>query len=666
MKTINKLGLLLFSAVSLVACDDDNYKAGAWDAADGYQNVSFVRASQVDELDPTDPTSTTVTMKRKVTKGALDVTADVTKNDGDVFTVSDFHFADGDSVGTAVITFPRAEVGKTYSLQLTVTDKNLVSSYSDNVLFNYQVTRVKWISLGQGTYIDNTLPEFYGTISNLQGNPEFFIRDDDHMKFRVKNPLAVCTFTIENETGLPFVGEFISADDAKNMSEWLTFEVLPKGSSYAGIEDIQKDDLVAFDRYFTAVVPNEAYGELSYCHPSIFSSLQTEDDWADSKVASWQDAPKDIDGFKEKEQIPAEVDLGPMLYAQARGGYDYRTFPLVLYFPGYKPAHEADLTEDFEWEEVFTGEYISGQLGVKNSATLYKGICVNTTDSCDKTFEAQYGTAYTIAAPYAEDYNLVFTVKDGNILLPEDYDFQPTGLQAMNQDVYAKINIGKSTFTEKLITLNITFTNADGSKEFGTANEQLSNITYSTVGTADWTYSVLYKDENGNPFVDAGLELQQRDDDDTQFQILHALGDVTIQFSIDEDNIVRIPQQLTGEDYSAGVPFYVGDAPSVLGEGVRVNYPSVYDPATKTISSYLFYNIGGGKEFTPAVETIKLNFGVTPASAKKKATKKHQPSVQVLRAVSKKFRVASPWSHYTTRAPQRVTKNSAPTVFLDK
>lgn len=665
MKTINKLGLLLFSAVSLVACDDDNYKAGAWDAADGYQNVSFVKASQVDELDPTDPTSATVTMKRKNIQGALDVKADVTKNDGDVFTVSDFHFADGDSIGTALISFPRAEVGKSYSLQLTVTDKNLVSSYSDKVLFNYSVTRVKWVSLGKGTYIDKTLPAFGYDVTDLQGNPEFFVRDDDHSKFRVQNPLGVCTFSADGQTGLPFIGEFISSTSAENMSEWLTFEILPKGGSYASIKDIQSEDLVAFDRYFTAVVPNATYGELSYCHPSIFSSLQKEEDWADSKVVSWQDAPKDVEGFEDKEQIPAEIHLAPMLYAANKGGYDFRTNPLVLYFPGFKPAHVADLAEDFEWEEVFTGEYISEQLGTKGSATLYKGTCVNTADDCDKTFAAQYGTAYTIAAPYAEDYNLIFTVKDGEIMIPEDYEFQATGLQALNQDVYAKINMGKSTFTEKLITLNITFTNEDGSTVFGTADEQLSNITYSTVGTADWTYSILYQDENGNPVTDAGLALQQRDDDETQYQILHALGDVTIKFSIDEDNIVRIPQQLTGEDYSAGVPFYVGDVPSVLGESYREKFPSVYNPETKTISSYLFYNIGGGQGITPKVETIKLNFGATPASAKK-ATKKHQPSVQVLRGMSKKFRVSSPWSNYKKQAPQRVTRNSAPTVFLSK
>ncbi len=657
MKTINKLGLLFCSALTLAACDSDDYKAGAWDATDGYQNVSFVKASQTDELDPTEATTAIVTMKRKNTQGALDVTADVTRNDDNVFTVSDFHFADGDSLGTATIAFPNAEVGKTYSLQLTVTDKKLVSSYSDKVLYTYNVTRVKWISLGKGTYIDNVLPEFYGSITDLKGSPEFFIREDDHTQFRVQAPLKSCTFTYKDETGLPFVGEFIDQKDAANMSDWLTFRILKKGSSYGGVEDIQGEDLVGFDRFYTAVVPGESYGELSYCHPSMFASLAKESEWQGSKVVSWQKAPA---GSGITGDIPAEIDLAPMLYAAKKGGYDLRTSPIVLYFPGYTPAHVADLTEDFEWDEVFTGEYISEQLGTKGSATLYKGVCTNKTDDCDKTFEAEFGTAYTIAAPYAEDYNLLFTVKDGSIMIPEEYEYQATGMKALGQDVYAKINMGKSTFTDKLITLNITFTNEDGSKEYGTANEQLSNITYTTVGTADWTYSILLANEDGSPYLDAGLTLQQRDDDHSQYQILHALNDVTIQFSIDADGVVTIPQQLTGVDYEAGTPFYVADAYSLLGS--KYATPSKYDSSTGIISAILFYNIGEGRGLTPAVETIKLNFAETTVS--RKAGKKHMPRLQVMRNVIKRANIASPWSHYKPQAPKRVTKNSQPSFFL--
>ena len=342
------------------------------------------------------------------------------------------------------------------------------------------------------------------------------------------------------------MGEFLTPEEAEGLSDWFVFRILQKGEKYGLVEEIHSEDLVAFDEYFTGAVAGDD-GELSYLHPSAIKSLSVEAQWQDSKVISWQSAPTGVDTeFKAGEKIPAEINLGAVAYLAKGGGLDRRSNPLVFYFPGYKPAHKADLNEDFEWEEVYNGVFTSEQLGTESEKTLYKGICTNKTDACDSTFAAQYGTAYTIQSPYAEDYNLIFTVKDGNIMVPEGYELQEIGVKAMGQNVFAKINMGKSKYTKTVVTLNITFTDETGEKEFGTANEVLSNVHYSKVGTADWTYTLFFANKDGSPNVDAGLELQQRDDDPTQYCILHALKDVTIKFSIDADNIVRIPQQYTG------------------------------------------------------------------------------------------------------------------------
>lgn len=669
MKTIKKLGLVLCSALVFVACDtvSDDWKPGSWDAAEGFEDVSFVgKTSVTDELDPTDPTTATVTMKRKNTKGELVVTPEVTVNDDSVFTVTDFHFADGDSLATATISFPKAEIGTPYSLQLTVTDKKLVSSYSQAVLFNYSVTRVKWVSLGKGTYIDNVLPTVW-PITDIQSEPEFFIRDDDHTRFRVKSPLATATFKYQGAT-LPFVGEFLTPEEAEGLSDWFVFRILQKGEKYGLVEEIQSEDLVAFDEYFTGAVAGDD-GELSYLHPSAIKSLSVEAQWQDSKVISWQSAPTGVDTeFKAGEKIPAEINLGAVAYLAKGGGLDRRSNPLVFYFPGYKPAHKADLNEDFEWEEVYNGVFTSEQLGTESEKTLYKGTCTNKTDACDSTFAAQYGTAYTIQSPYAEDYNLIFTVKDGNIMVPEGYELQEIGVKAMGQNVFAKINMGKSKYTKTVVTLNITFTDETGEKEFGTADEVLSNVHYSKVGTADWTYTLFFANKDGSPNVDAGLELQQRDDDPTQYCILHALKDVTIKFSIDADNIVRIPQQYTGHSED-GLSLYVADVATLMGEQYRPSYPSVCDPETKTISASLFYNLGDGRGVNPGVETIKLNFDKT-ATVKKAAKKHHNTSI--LRCVKKRFNVAFPWTCYSVKSKAKashlkaVKKSAAPQFFLGK
>ena len=253
-------------------------------------------------------------------------------------------------------------------------------------------------------------------------------------------------------------------------------------------------------------------------------------------------------------------------------------------------------------------------------------------------------------------------------MVPEGYELQEIGVKAMGQNVFAKINMGKSKYTKTVITLNITFTDETGEKEFGTADEVLSNVHYSKVGTADWTYTLFFANQDGSPNVDAGLELQQRDDDPTQYCILHALKDVTIKFSIDADNIVRIPQQYTGHSED-GLSLYVADVATLMGEQYRPSYPSVYDPETKTISASLFYNLGDGRGVNPGVETIKLNFDKT-ATVKKAAKKHHNTSV--LRSVKKRFNVAFPWTCYSVKSKAKashlkaVKTSAAPQFFLGK
>lgn len=146
------------------------------------------------------------------------------------------------------------------------------------------------------------------------------------------------------------------------------------------------------------------------------------------------------------------------------------------------------------------------------------------------------------------------------------------------------------------------------------------------------------------------------------------MNDVTIKFSIDADNIVRIPQQFTG--YSEdGKSLYVADVATLMGEDYRKAYPSVYDPETKTISSNLFYNLGDGSGVKPGVETIKLNFDKT--ATVKKAAKKH-PNTSVLRSVKKRFNVAFPWTCYSVKSKAKashlkaVKTSAAPQFFLGK
>ena len=150
---------------------------------------------------------------------------------------------------------------------------------------------------------------------------------------------------------------------------------------------------------------------------------------------------------------------------------------------------------DFAWEKVFTGTYMSAQLGVNTpQITLYKGVKKDEVEEanpgCYDRFAAQYGTVYKIAGPYAEGFDIVFCVKDGEVVIPEGYESQPLGFKGVGYDIYGAIAAGGSTFTEDQIDLKINFQDASGKKDLGTSVETLLNFIYTkdmVLGTFKYT-----------------------------------------------------------------------------------------------------------------------------------------------------------------------------------
>lgn len=627
MKLFNKIAMVALAGLAITACTDSyEWTPGGDDtviAGDSVQSVSFERSSVTLEKDPTEETTSTVILKRKHVATADTVPVEILTNTDSVFTIGECVFAAGDSVASLEIDFPTAEVGKTYTLELAVTDSRYASAYDSNNTFSLKVTRVKWITLeGKGHIEEDFL---FGT-----ENPEVEIqmRDDDHTQFRIWHAFHGLLVEATGGTFYPFEMFNIFSDEA---SEYLQFRILKNGEEFRG-NTITSDNLVFFSPFNSGYHHSNYDDDMMYYHPSTFTKYDKQDTWQKNTVLTWQE-----------NGLPGKVQLAPYVYLEkVGGGWDQtqEDNQVVIYFPGYKDPVTAKMDEDFDWEEVFTGDFTSNQLAAAGSASLYKGTCTLTTDAADSVFQADYGTAYAISDPYAEGYPLYFAVDaDGNILVPDDVTTQPTGIVAMGDSVFATINGNKSSFGKNEIVLNITFTNKDGSLEYGTSDEVLSNITYTTVGTADWAY-IFLGNEDGSAYLDEGLELQQRDDKPGTYQILHALNDVTIQFTINGDNTVTFPQQAIGIDYQPGTPLYVTDIYSL-----NDTYdPCVYDPETTTINALLFYNIGGGQGFNPVPETIKLNFSEQPAKSAKAKKVKTVATGKKVRTFAQNVR--SPWTNY--------------------
>ncbi len=632
MKYFNKLGLFLCTAALLASCSDDNtYTAGEWDGtkteSEGFYNVAFEETSYSVEKDPTEPTVSQIVLTRTNAEEAIEVPLEVVTNTDNVFQIGKCQFAAGDSVAVVDINYPDAVVGTPYTLQLTITDKRFVSSYTQNFNCTLNLTRVKWNLMGIGKFEENYM---WGGVANC----DFYVRDDDSTQFRIKHPFDNMKVYYEPLNDSIFIYQYDIYNN--NAAEYITMRILQPGEEFRDVE-ISQDGLVFYNPMNSGYFMSNYGADVMIYHPSTFTDFDTEDSWAFSKVLVWQ----------EDGKTPAKVQLAGMYYMDGVGGWDETQVDgdMIIYFPGYKDPYKADITADFDWEAIYEGKFTSNQLQASGTATLYKGTCVNTTDDCDKVFAAEYGEAYVIASPYAQDYNLYFTLKDGQILVPEGLERQPIGINAMGTDVYAKINYAKSTFTEKVITLNITFTDKEGTKEFGTADETLSNITYTTVGTVDYTYTQLFSNEDGSSNVDAGLELQQRDDDPTQFRVLNWGVGTEFQFVWDqESNVMAVPTQLAAIHPQYG-EVYISDVATWQGDPAYYEYyPCVYDSSTKIATLNVAYHLasGGYFNFERFDEYMTINLGeVAQAVAQKKVPMARKSNVT-------KSNNYTPWSNVKT------------------
>ena len=481
---------LMVAAFGLASCSDsdDNYQQGTWDAAAGYSNLYFETASEAIELDPTEATVYTAQVSRRNKADAATVKFDVITNTDDVFTVSDAVFAAGDSIADIHITFPNAETGKPYTLSITCSDPNMVSpKYSQDITYNLKVTRVKWNDVGYyidengakvegwAMYTDIVCGSWFGG-SNLTFPTRLQERDDKPGYFRLINTYDYHYPYNDPETaiGAEWQGAGVTREDCFDYSQ----------------------DYVI---YIDATNPKKVY---------MPSQCDLGTDWGYGVFRIW-----DIAGLRLSQGRPADAEgnygtyengaitfpVGSILRAMA----DYNDGGLYIASGGQfklvidpsKDLYTASLdNNDFGWEKVFSGTYMSAQLG-KNTPqiALYKGVAKAEIEAenpgCYDRFAEIYGTPYVIAGPYASGYNILFCVKDGKIIVPKGFESQALGFTGVGYDIYGAINASGSSFTDDRIDLDITFQDKSGKVNMGSSVESLINITFTMdMVTGPFTY----------------------------------------------------------------------------------------------------------------------------------------------------------------------------------
>lgn len=593
MKTFNKLALCLGLVAALTGCKEGNgldYSMGQWDAADGYKNVCFENTSESIELDPADDCVAYVTINRKVTEGACVVPLEIIQNTDDVFEVGECAFADGEDQAQVRLSFPNAEIGKEYMLELAITDKKFVSSYSDNVSYKFTVNRVKWNPAGfmldeDGTpmldeagdtlfgyamYTEDIIRSYWGI--DIHSYPvRLQERDDTPGMYRIVNPYSeywpYAAYADKSKTYYIYINAvdpdyvFLTGGltglgvDINDAGEHEVISYVEYVAQKNGLDTSDPDDIEKIKKNYPEYGGTLANGKITFPKQSLLQAVGG-------------------DGY---------------YYANSHGD-----FCLVI-DPTLDP-YIASIENDFDWEPYGNGSWtlMSGKLGTSHDVDLYKGVCVTTTDDCDKRFAKEWGDAFMVVSPYAEDYNVVFTVKDGSIYVPEGYEYQALGIKALGEDIYAHINIAHSTFAEKSIVLNITFTNKEGTMEYGSADETLSNVQWNSLGVGTMTDDMIIPLFEMDP-VTYRVEIQEREDAPGLLRIVDPFGPDVYPYydALAEDFMmpepgsylvidatdpegVYVPYQELGMDLGDGPIGFLTEAASYLGEGYGLDLLKEY------------------------------------------------------------------------------------------
>ena len=593
--TFATLAAALLSATSCSDTAADYAGPGSWDANENYADVYFQTTSKTDMVDPAETPATTVELYRRNVSSAASIPLTVLENTDNVFTVSNAEFAAGDSVATVTVDYSKAEIGTPYKLVLTVDDPAYVSSYSSNVFYTYTVTRVKWNSLGVGTLAENY---YFG----MDWEVEILQRDDDKSYYRVLDP-------------------YWPTEGAKR-SEYVELHVLNKGDKIRNVE-MESAGVVDWYRINSGYLHPTYNEDLWLLHPQNFTSasMTSFDVYKNSRVS----------GYNE-DGTPGQITLAPYYYLFGAGGgwnATTETDAIVITFPGFVAEYVASI-DDYEWEPLFTGEYVSAQMGTKASGvTIYKGVpndsIETANEGCYERFEETYGgTPYRIASPYTSGKDLVFLVKGKNITTfreddEHDFEYQETGLTAVGKEVYANI-LPSSQFSENEINLDIRFQTLPDPKtdeyyDYGTATETLANITWTKVGTGTYTYTFWWEG------VDPGYEVYKRDDTDNTYKIADWGGGVDFIFTWDKaTNKVKVPLTDVGDPHPSYGTVYVSDMPTfaaVFGGSFSYDdFPCTYDPATSTFTFELKYFVSAGyfdDANIPAVETLEVTWDAAAA-----------------------------------------------------
>lgn len=224
----------LMAAFSLLAvsCQEEiAYTPGEQDL-EGCYGVYFPtqEAAGSHTMDPSETPAVEFVVKRLTEDGDITVPVEVTASEDGIFNVPELRFADGQTEAKLLVTFPNAQAGVEYSLNLQITDPEYALIYGANPTFiNYSITIERYDLMGKALYREDLLTALFG-IPNVEWEVEVYTKETQPGVYYLSNVYhpSVCPLFGEGDGSFDEVYMVIDATNPQKVIfpfQYLGFDI---------------------------------------------------------------------------------------------------------------------------------------------------------------------------------------------------------------------------------------------------------------------------------------------------------------------------------------------------------------------------------------------------------------------------------------------------------
>lgn len=167
-----------FSLLAVSCQEEIAYTPGEQDL-EGCYGVYFPtqEAAGSHTMDPSETPAVEFVVKRLTEDGDITVPVEVTASEDGIFNVPELRFADGQTEAKLLVTFPNAQAGVEYSLNLQITDPEYALIYGANPTFiNYSITIERYDLMGKALYREDLLTALFN-IPNVEWEVEVYTKE---------------------------------------------------------------------------------------------------------------------------------------------------------------------------------------------------------------------------------------------------------------------------------------------------------------------------------------------------------------------------------------------------------------------------------------------------------------------------------------------------------